>query len=115
MLKKPVIQIDGVDYPLATTLRVAYKIQGMNEHKPYSQVFQDLAEMTVEKQIDIVYAAFTCANSEHSSIMDNQQFRDYCFDHMNLKDLMDILQQVVKAILGDDEDTNNSGDVDTKN
>lgn len=31
--------IKGIEYPLAANLRVAYKLQGSNNHKPYTQIF----------------------------------------------------------------------------
>ena len=32
--------INGTEYSLGTTLRVAYKVQGQHNHKPYTEVFQ---------------------------------------------------------------------------
>ena len=37
--------INGVDYELATTLRVAYKVQGQHNHAPYSKVFSEISDM----------------------------------------------------------------------
>lgn len=105
MINKPTICINDVEYPLATTLRVAFKIQGMNGHKPYTQVFQEMAEMPVEKQIDIIYAAFICANPEQTVKYDKDAFRDYCLDNMNLKDMMSILQSIIQGIMGEPEET----------
>lgn len=33
-----IIKLNGTEYPLATTLRVAYKIQGQHNHKAYSKI-----------------------------------------------------------------------------
>lgn len=114
MIKKPTISINEVEYSLATTLRVAFKIQGMNEHKPYTQVFQEMAEMPVEKQIDIIYASFICANPEQATRYDKNAFRDYCLDNMNLKDMMGILQSIIQGIMGEPEESDTEAE-DEKN
>lgn len=108
MIIKPTININGEDFQLATTLRVAFKIQGQNEHKPYARIFQELTELPVEKQIDMLYASFICANPEQTKVMTDKEFRDYCFDNMTIKDLMELLQQVIKGIMGVSDDTENS-------
>ena len=51
----------GTDFPLATTLRVAYNVQGQHNHKPYTEVFKDIGDMTVEDQLGIIYCSFKCA------------------------------------------------------
>ena len=45
----------GTDFPLATTLRVAYNVQGQHNHKPYTEVFKDIGDMTVEDQLGIIW------------------------------------------------------------
>lgn len=112
MIIKPTININGEDFQLATTLRVAFKIQGQNEHKPYARIFQELTELPVEKQIDMLYASFICANPEQTKVMTDKEFRDYCFDNMTIKDLMELLQQVIKGIMGISDDAENSKDSD---
>lgn len=94
------IMINNQEYPLSTTLRVAYKIQGFNNHKSYLEVFKDVEHMTVEKQIDILYASFSCANP---GIMSQLDFQNYCLDNFNLKDLMTHLQSIITGILGEDK------------
>lgn len=49
------------DFELATNLKVAYKVQNYNNHKPYLQIFENLDKMYVEEQIDIIYAALISA------------------------------------------------------
>lgn len=92
--------IDGREYELSTTLRVAYKVQGQHNHKPYTEVFQGLGSMTLEQQINILYAAFQCANPEAAFEITAQKFLDYYLDHYNLKVVMSQLQDVVKGIMG---------------
>lgn len=103
-MNKPTIKINGETFPLATNLMIAYKIQSMNEHRPYSQVFKDVADMGVEKQIDIVFASFASANPKHIWANDNEAFRNYFLENMNLKDLMGLLKNIVNAIMGNDID-----------
>lgn len=100
--------IDGQEYPLATTLRVAYMVQGQHNHKPYTEVFKNIGDMTVEDQIGILYAAFCCANPGVQDIktgkmrpqFTREEFQNYYLDNYNLKDLMDQLQGVIKGIMG---------------
>lgn len=96
------VTIKGVDYTLATTLRVAYKIQGYNNHKSYMDVFKDVEKMPVEKQIELIYAAFTTANP---GVMKAEEFQNYYLDNFNLKDLMMQMQAVIKGIIGEDEES----------
>lgn len=90
------------EYPVATTLRVAYKIQGQHNHKPYAEVFRRMGDMHVEDQIGIMYAAFECANPDEAKFISRNKFQEYYLDHYNLKDLMDQLQAVIKGIMGED-------------
>lgn len=90
--------IDGTEYPLATTLRVAYMVQGENNHKPYSKVFSDLGDMPIEAQIGILYCAFKVANP--NVLMTKQHFLDYYLDNMNIKQIMEQLKVLIQAITG---------------
>lgn len=99
----PKIMINGEVYPLATTLRVAYKVQGQNNHKPYTEVFQGIAEMPVEKQVGIIYASLT-SNKGSIPMMTEQEFCEYCLDNMNIKELMGLLQEIIKGIMGTEDD-----------
>ena len=100
----PVVNINGIEYPLDTTLRVAYRIQGANDHKPYSKVFSEIGDMLLEKQIEILYLAFQIANPEAAKTFNQQQFLAYYLEHFTLKEVMAQLEGVVKAILGDEEE-----------
>lgn len=92
------ININGTDYPLATTLRVAYKVQGQHNHKAYSKVFSEIGDMTLEDQIGILFAAFQVANPEVN--MNQQQFLNYYLDNYNLKVLMEQVKEVIQGIMG---------------
>lgn len=88
----------GTDYSLATNLRVAYNVQGQHNHKPYTEVFKDIGDMTVEDQLGIIYCAFKCANPD--TIVTREQFQNYLLDNMNLKDMLDVLQGIIQGIMG---------------
>lgn len=96
-------EVFGHTYGLSTTLRVAYMVQGQHNHKPYTEIFQNMGNMTIEQQIDVLYAAFKCANPFDAKSISAQQFRDYYLDHYNLHQVMDQLQAVIRGILGDNE------------
>lgn len=101
--------INGVEYPLATTLRVAYLVQGQNSHKPYAEVFKDIGDMTIEDQIGIIYCAFKCANADSTVAIPKQSFIDYYLDNFTLREVLNQLQEIVKGIMGEDleEETSN--------
>lgn len=94
--------INGVEYELATTLRVAYRVQGQHNHKAYSKVFSELGDMTLEDQIGILYAAFQVGNP--MSKMTREEFLNYYLDTYNLKIMMDQVREVIQGIMGVDPD-----------
>lgn len=94
--------INGVEYPLATTLRVAYLVQGQHNHKPYTEVFKDIGDMSIEDQIGIIYCAFKCANTDSTVTIPKQNFIDYYLDNFTLKEVINQLQEIVKGIMGED-------------
>lgn len=94
------IMFNGTEYSLATTLRVAYKVQGQHNHKPYTEVFQNIGNMTLEDQIGILYAAFECANPEQARFVTRQIFLDYYLDNYTLEQMMEQLKSVIEGITG---------------
>ena len=96
-----IVTIKGVDYPLATTLRVAYKVQGQHNHKAYSKVFAEIGDMSLEDQIGILFAAFQVANPEVK--LTQPQFLDHYLDNYNLKVLMDQVKEVIQGIMCTEE------------
>lgn len=89
------------EYPMAATLRVAYKVQGQHNHKSYSKVFAEIGDMTLEDQIGILFASFQVANPEIN--LTQQQFLNYYLDNANLKVLMDQVKEVIQGIMGTEE------------
>lgn len=96
------VKINGGEYPLACTLRVAYKIQGQHNHKPYTEVFKSIGEMHLEDQIGLLYAAFECANPGEVFKIKRQDFLESYLDTYNLKIMMEHIQSVIKGIMGED-------------
>lgn len=103
----------GTDFPLATTLRVAYNVQGQHNHKPYTEVFKDIGDMTVEDQLGIIYCSFKCANPD--TIVTRDQLQNYLLDKMNLKDMLDVLQSIIKGIMGTDDESEQTETADSGN
>lgn len=101
-MSTPKVTINGTEYELSTKLRVAYKVQGQNAHKPYSEVFSQLDGMTIEKQVEILYAAFEVANPEQSKVITFQKFLDWYLDNSDVSNIMEQLQDVIGGILGKD-------------
>lgn len=102
-LKQPLmVNINGTEYELSTKLRVAYKVQGQNGHKPYSEVFSQLDSMPIEKQIAILYCAFEVANPDQVKEVTSQKFLDWYLDNYDVSTIMDQLQDVIGGILGQD-------------
>lgn len=93
--------MNGKEYPMAATLRVAYKVQGQHNHKSYSKVFAEIGDMTLEDQIGILFASFQVANPEIN--LTQQQFLNYYLDKANLKVLMDQVKEVIQGIMGTEE------------
>lgn len=98
------IMINGREYPLSATLRVAYKIQGQHNHKSYIHIFSEVGEMPVEQQINILWAAFEVANPEEAKTLTQVGFLNYCLDNMQLKDLTDLLKRIFSVMMGQDLD-----------
>lgn len=107
-MKTTSIDINGQSYTIATTLRVAYELQGMNNHKPYLDIFKEIEKMTIEKQIDFMYAGYKIANA-NAMPMSQQEFRDMCLDNLDLMSIMNCIKSIIEGITGQkadkDEDT----------
>ena len=96
------VKFKGNEYPLATTLRVAYRIQGQHNHKPYTEVFQSIGDMTLEDQIAILFAAFQCGSPNDLDVqrIKQQEFLDFYLDNYTLQDVMNQLKEVIEGIVG---------------
>lgn len=101
-------KINGEEFALATTLRVAYKIQGQHNHKSYTEIFKSIGDMPLEQQIGMLYVSFQCANPEAAFRIKQQDFLDFYLDNYNLKVVMEQLEQVIQGITGytDNAETN---------
>ena len=96
------VTIKGNQYELATTLRVAYIIQGQNNHKSYFEIFEQIDKMTVEQQIGIVYAAFKAGNPEAAKDINATVFLNEYLDHYNLGGLMNTVKEIIAGIIGEE-------------
>ena len=96
------VEIRGTQYELATTLRVAYKVQGQHSHKAYSKVVSEIGDMPLEEQIGILFVAFQIANPEVK--MTQQEFLNYYLDNFKMKEVLDQLKDVVQEIMGVDDE-----------
>lgn len=97
-----VVVMNGTEYQLAATLRVAYKIQGLNNHKAYTEIFSEVSRMPIEKQIEVIYVAFSIANPDLAKTVSFNVFLDYCLDNFDVGQIMEMLTSVINGILGKD-------------
>lgn len=97
-MKTITLTINGIDYKFATTLRVAYVLQGMNNHKPYLEIFQNIDKSPLEGQINILYAAYTVACEDVP--MKKEEFLNLCMDNLDLGILMDSIKNIIEGITG---------------
>ena len=102
------ITIRGNEYELATTLRVAYNIQGQHNHRSYIEIFEDIDKMTLEQQIGIVYASFQAANPDSSKLIKQSDFLNEFLDNYNLTELMKYVKDIIAGIMGKDLEDDNS-------
>ena len=101
------ITIRGNEYELATTLRVAYNIQGQHNHRSYIEIFEDIDKMTLEQQIGIVYASFQAANPDSSKLIKQPDFLNEFLDNYNLTELMKYVKGIIAGIMGKDLEDDN--------
>lgn len=96
-MAKPIIKLKGENYELATTLRVAYKIQGQHNHKPYADVFAGLNKMTLDEQVAMLYAAFTVANPDTK--MTKNDFFEAVLDEYGIAKILSIIAEMIEGIM----------------
>jgi len=94
-----VIKLGGTEYPMCTTLRAAYAIQGKFGHKPYTQIFKDFNTMDLESQIKMLYAAYELANKDSGSLMSLSKFQEAILDEYGLLDLFDVVNDLMECIM----------------
>lgn len=98
----PITTINGKEYELSDKLRVAYKIQGQNNHVSYMELFSKIDTLPLEKQVEMIYVAFSVANPEEAKTLTSQAFLDYYLDNFTLKEMMNQLQDIISGITGVD-------------
>ena len=98
------INLFGQEYALSNKLRVAYRVQGQHDHKPYTEVFSGVGDMPIENQIGIIYESFWCANPEARDKISRQQFLEEYLDKYDVKSLMEQLREIIQGIMGVKDD-----------
>jgi len=98
------INLFGQEYALSNKLRVAYRVQGQHDHKPYTEVFSGVGDMPIEDQIGIIYESFWCANPEARDKISRQQFLEEYLDKYDVKTLMEQLSEIIQGIMGVKDD-----------
>lgn len=98
------INLFGQEYALSNKLRVAYRVQGQHDHKPYTEVFSGVGDMPIEDQIGIIYESFWCANPEARDKISRQQFLEEYLDKYDVKVLMKQLKEIIQGIMGVKDD-----------
>lgn len=96
------ITLNGFEYELACNLRVAYAVQNQHNHKAYSEILSNVGKMTLEEQLDVLYAAFSVGNKEAAKTITKEAFRSYFLDdpEFNVYKLINLLKQVIAGIMG---------------
>lgn len=98
------INLFGQEYALSNKLRVAYRVQGQHDHKPYTEVFSGVGDMPIEDQVGIIYESFWCANPEARDKISRQQFLEEYLDKYDVKTLMEQLKGIIQGIMGVKDD-----------
>lgn len=109
------ITINNQEYQLATTLRVAYEVQGMNNHQAYTKVFERIGDMTLEEQIGILYAAFRVGNPDQAKFVKQNDFLNSYLDTYTLSDLLAQLKELINYIMGNNPEVEVAQESDVKN
>lgn len=92
------------DYEVATTLRVAYELQGQHNHKPYGEVLKNFNALTIEDQIGLIYAAFKIKNPDEAKAITRTTFCSWFLDNVSLKQVMKYAKEIIQGISGATDD-----------
>lgn len=90
------VKFGDEEYDLSKRLRVAYKIQGANAHKNYQEVFEEMGDLPLDKQVEMLYYSFKDANP--NSQMSKTDFLDNFLDNYGLAQLMELLTALIEGI-----------------
>ena len=116
------IKLNGIEYSLATNLRVAYLLQNQHNHEAYSSILSRVGEMPLEQQLDLIYVAFQVGNPDTAKTFTKEMFRTYIFDHdeFTAAVVINLIKGIIAGILGKDindmeEDATSAQTGDAKN
>lgn len=90
------LTIKETEYTMATSLRVAYKIQSAQGHKPYMDIFRSIGSLPIESQLKILYCSFSIANP---NTFNETQFIETLLDNFNLDQVMNLLGELIEGIM----------------
>lgn len=98
------IKLNGIEYPLATNLRVAYLLQQQHNHEAYSSILSRVGDMPLEQQLDLIYVAFQVANPDTAKTFTREMFRTYIFDNAEFTAsvILNLIKGIIAGILGKD-------------
>lgn len=93
------IRINGIEYPLSASLRVAYNIQRRYKNRPYMEIFEGISSSLLEEQITILYESFKIANKD--SALSEAQFRDAIIDDEDygILGILELIKELVERIM----------------
>lgn len=94
------INYNGKEYPMNTTMRLAYKLQGENGHTPYLDVISNIGDKPVEEQVAVLYTSFVLANPDEAKFISKKDFLDYYLDNVTIMDMMTQIKEVISLMMG---------------
>lgn len=115
------MKLNGIEYNLATNLRVAYLLQNQHNHESYSSILSRVGDMPLEQQLDLIYVAFQVANPDTAKTFTKEMFRTYIFDsdEFTATTILNLIRDIIAGILGKDlsdtEETTSEDTGDAKN
>ena len=93
------IKFQGEEYELSSKLKVAFLIQKAFNHKPYTEVFRDIGNLGIERQIEIIWLAFKEENPEVALGLNLAKFQEGLFEDSNVTYIYEALTGVIEGIM----------------
>lgn len=95
------ITFKGETFELSTKLRVAFLIQKAHNHTPYTEVFNKVNGMAIEKQIEILWISFKTENEDYVTRegLTLQAFQNEIFENSNLVYMLEAIGDIVEGIM----------------
>lgn len=90
------IDYKGNSYVLATSLRVAYRLQQVHNHKPYTEIFSEFSKLTLERQIELLWISMEIGNP---GVAELKEFTDYVLDNWGMDKLNEAIGNLMDEML----------------